>query len=84
MNWNTLTKEEQLVAIQSAIQEHVLPMLAGHGGGIEIKELEGNTLKIAYQGACLGCPMALQGTLQFIQKMLHDNVSPEITVVPAL
>jgi len=82
MNWESLENEQRLTEVKKAVDEHVLPMLARDGGGIEVVDLSGDTVQIAYQGACVGCPMALQGTLSFIQQVLQSKVHPSLTVVP--
>jgi len=82
MEWESLEQSEKLVEVNKAVDEHVLPMLARDGGGIEVVDIEGDTVKIAYQGACVGCPMALQGTLSFIQQVLQSKVHSSLTVVP--
>ncbi len=82
MDWESLEESDRLIEVQKAVDEHVLPMLERDGGGIEVVDLSGDTVKIAYQGACVGCPMALQGTLSFIQQVLQSKVHESLTVVP--
>ena len=43
---------ELLKKINEVLDQRVRPALAGDGGGLEVKGLEGLTLKIKYQGAC--------------------------------
>lgn len=84
MSWETLTKEEKKAKIQSALSEHVLPMLQQDGGGIELVDFHDTIVTIAYQGACSCCPAALTGTLAFVQRTLQTHLHPSLTVVPKL
>jgi Fe-S cluster biogenesis protein NfuA len=67
--------------IDELLDERIRPYLASDGGWLEILELEENTLKIRYQGACGSCPSSLTGTLMAIENMIQDEINPEIEVV---
>lgn len=71
---------ERLATINAILDEQVRPALMMDGGGLEIVGLEGNRLKIHYQGACGTCPSAIFGTLAGIESLLR-SVEPEIEVV---
>lgn len=44
---------------------------------------QNNEVKIAYQGACGGCPSALTGTLEAIESILrHELNQSELVVTP--
>jgi len=55
--------------------------LQGDGGDLHVLGLEGNKLKVHYQGACGSCPSSLAGTLMAIEQMLQQDVDPEIEVI---
>jgi len=79
-----VTKEEEtelLKKINEILDQRVRPALAGDGGGLEVRGLEGLTLKIRYQGACGSCPSAIRGTLVAIENLLKREVNPAIEVV---
>lgn len=79
-----ISKEEEtelLKKINEIIDTRVRPALAGDGGGLEVRGLEGFTLKIRYQGACGSCPSAIRGTLLAIENLLKREVNPAIEVV---
>ena len=81
-----LSSEEEtmlLKKINSILDQRVRPALAGDGGGLEVMALEGNLLKIKYQGACGTCPSAIRGTLVAIENLLRREVDPNIDVVSA-
>jgi len=79
-----VTKEEEtelLKKINDILDTRVRPALAGDGGGLEVRGLEGLTLKIRYQGACGSCPSSIRGTLVAIENLLKREVNPAIEVV---
>jgi Fe-S cluster biogenesis protein NfuA len=79
-----VTKDEEtelLKKINEILDVRVRPALAGDGGGLEVRGLEGLTLKIRYQGACGSCPSAIRGTLVAIENLLRREVNPAIEVV---
>mgnify|MGYP001046258378 CR=1 FL=1 len=79
-----VTKEEEtalLKKINEILDTRVRPALAGDGGGLEVRGLDGLTLKIRYQGACGSCPSSIRGTLVAIENLLKREVNPAIEVV---
>lgn len=80
----TMSSEEEtelLKKINEILDTRVRPALAGDGGGLEVRGLEGLTLKIRYQGACGSCPSSIRGTLVAIENLLKREVNPSIEVV---
>jgi Fe-S cluster biogenesis protein NfuA len=66
--------------IMDVVNNRIRPGLAGDGGGLEIISFDGQTLTIAYQGACGSCPAAGTGTLQYIEGLLQQEVDPALRV----
>jgi len=73
--------DPKLREIDALLDERIRPYLAGDGGWLEIIGLEGNTLRIRYEGACGSCPSSLTGTLMAIENMIKDEIDPDIEVV---
>ncbi|MEO6050794.1 MAG: NifU family protein [Pyrinomonadaceae bacterium] len=71
----------KLLQINELLDERIRPYLASDGGWLEILELEDDTLKIRYEGACGSCPSSLTGTLMAIENMIKEEVDPAITVI---
>ncbi len=69
--------------INKLIDAEIRPLLQRDGGDLEVLSYENKVLKIAYKGACGGCPHATIGTLKFIEQTLKEKYDPEITVEPA-
>lgn len=80
LDWETLTKEQRLERIRATVEAEVAPFLAQDGGGLSVVDLLGDSVKISYEGACAGCPMALSGTLSFIQHVITTKVHPSLKV----
>lgn len=72
--------DPRLVEINKMLDEQVRPYLLADGGGLKVLGLDGNRLKVHYQGACGTCPTATSGTLYAIESMVK-RVDPEIQVV---
>jgi len=77
-----LSPEDQLrlEKINVLLDEEVRPYLQSDGGDLHILGLEGNILRIHYQGACGTCPSSISGTLRGIENMLK-TIEPDIQVV---
>jgi NFU1 iron-sulfur cluster scaffold homolog, mitochondrial len=67
--------------INQFLDERVRPGLAGDGGGLEILGFNDKKLLISYQGACGSCPSSIGGTMMAIERMLRDEVDPDIEVI---
>lgn len=79
---NNLSPEDQqrLERINVMLDEEVRPYLQSDGGDLHILGLQGNILKIHYQGACGTCPSSITGTLRGIEHMLK-TIEPDIQVI---
>ncbi len=66
--------------IEALLDERIRPYLAGDGGWLEVVELDGDTLRIRYEGACGSCPSSLTGTLMAIENMIREEIDPAISV----
>ncbi|MNY57234.1 NifU-like domain protein [compost metagenome] len=64
--------EARLARINELLDTKVRPALAMDGGGLEVLALEGNILRVHYQGACGTCPSSLSGTLMGIENLLQS------------
>ena len=74
------TDDPRLIQINQLLDEQVRPYLLADGGGLKIIGLDGNRLKVHYQGACGTCPTATSGTLYAIESMVK-RIDPEIQVI---
>lgn len=74
------SSDPRLILINEMLDEQVRPYLLADGGGLKVLGLDGNQLKIHYQGACGTCPTATTGTLYAIESMVK-RIDPELEVV---
>jgi len=65
--------------IEQKLQE-LRTMLQGDGGDLEIVEIDGLTVRLKLTGACSGCPHAAVTLKQGIERILREQVDPNITV----
>jgi Fe-S cluster biogenesis protein NfuA len=72
---------QKLETIEMVLDQQVRPYLRNDGGDVHILGLDGNQLKLHYQGACGSCPSAFSGTLSAIEYMVRE-IDPELQVVP--
>ncbi|MFQ5449822.1 MAG: NifU family protein [Nitrospinaceae bacterium] len=74
---------EKTQIIEALLDIAVRPALTNDGGGINILGIEGNVVKIHYQGACGSCPSSTTGTLTYIENFLKEAIHPDIEVLAA-
>lgn len=75
--------DPKIQQIEEILDRTIRPGLQADGGDVEIVSLEGDELRIIYQGACGGCPSSMMGTLDAIQGILRNELSDEqLMVVP--
>jgi NFU1 iron-sulfur cluster scaffold homolog, mitochondrial len=79
-NFTTFSNKEKMQAVEMVLDRSIRANLAKDGGGVELKGVEGNTVKILYQGACGSCPTSSTGTLQYIQGQLRQQLHPDLEV----
>lgn len=72
--------DPRLVEINKMLDEQVRPYLLADGGGLKVIGLDGDVLKVHYQGACGTCPTATTGTLYAIESMAK-RIDPNIRIV---
>ena len=66
--------------VKDAIEE-IRPALQSHGGDIEfVAVTENNTVQVRLQGACHGCPGAMQTLKLGVERVLKERV-PEVKEV---
>ena len=76
----SLSNDEKVDAVEMVLNRSIRKNLAQDGGGVEVKGIEGNIVKILYQGACGSCPTSSTGTLQFIQTQIRQQLHKDLVV----
>jgi Fe-S cluster biogenesis protein NfuA len=72
---------QKLEMIEMVLDQQVRPYLRNDGGDLHVLGIEGNVVKVHYQGACGSCPSSLSGTLSAIEYMVRE-IDPELEVMP--
>ena len=64
--------------------EELRVYLQNDGGDMEVVSIEGKTVTLKLKGACGGCPMATVTLKDGIERVLKEEIDPEIVVERAL
>jgi len=74
-----LTNLRKMQLIQEVLENEVRPQLWADGGDLELVDIAGSNVQIAFRKACAGC--ASSGyTAKFVEQKLREMVSEDITV----
>ena len=75
-----LTNLKRMQLIQETLENEVRPQLWADGGDLELIDIDGPNVQVAFRKACAGC--ASSGyTAKFVEQKLREMVSEDINVV---
>ena len=60
--------------------EELRCMLQADGGDLEVVSIEGKLVKMKLRGACGGCPHAAMTIKGGLERILREEIDPEITI----
>jgi Fe-S cluster biogenesis protein NfuA len=74
--------DDLVAAVMAAIETQIRPLLAIHGGGIELVEITpAGEVRLAFEGACCGCALkSVTYALGVRQKLLPIPGVTDVTV----
>ncbi len=75
-----LTNIQKIQLIQQTINKHIRPALRADGGNIELIDVVGNKVIVAFRGMCAQCRLAEFTMRDVVEAKLREFVSAEITV----
>ena len=75
-----LTNIQKIQLIQETINEQIRPALRAHGGNIELIDVEGNKVIVAFRGMCAQCKLAEFTMKDVVEAKLREFVSEELFV----
>ncbi|UCE99787.1 MAG: Fe-S cluster assembly protein NifU [Planctomycetota bacterium] len=75
-----LTNIQKIQLIQQTINEQIRPALRAHGGNIELIDVEGDKVIVAFRGMCAQCMLAEFTMKDVVEAKLREFVSDEISV----
>jgi NifU-like protein len=75
-----LTTIQKIGLIQQTINEQVRPALRAHGGNIELIDVEGNKVIVAFRGMCAQCKLADFTMKDVVEAKLREFVAEDLYV----
>jgi NifU-like protein len=75
-----LTNLQRIHLIEDVIDREIRPALRQDGGDLELIDVDGNTVKVRFRGACSGCVVSAITLKDVVEARLKENVSDDIRV----
>jgi len=75
-----LTNIQKIQLVQRTINEQIRPALRAHGGDIELIDVEGDKVIVAFRGMCAQCRLTEFTMKDVVEAKLREFVSEEIIV----
>jgi NifU-like protein len=75
-----LTNLQKIQLIQRTISEQIRPLLKADGGDIDLIDIEGSKVIVAFRGMCSQCPTAEFTMKDVVEARLREFVSNDIVV----
>jgi NifU-like protein len=75
-----LTNIQKIALIQDTMQEQVRPALRAHGGDLELIDIVGSKVIVAFRGMCADCKMAEYTMREVVEAKLREYVSDDLIV----
>jgi len=76
-----LTNIEKIKLIEQTIDQQIRPALKSHGGDLELIDVQGNKVIVAFRKMCAKCPLSDVTIKELVESKLQELVSPELYVV---
>ncbi len=76
-----MTQLKKIKLIEEVIDRDIRPALKRDGGDLELVDVRGDEVEVAFRGMCAGCASAHITRTNLVQAKLREFVSPAITVV---
>ena len=78
-----LTNIQKMQLVQQTINEQIRPALRADGGDIELVDIEGDKVIVAFRGMCAQCPTAEFTMRDVVEAKLKEFVCDELVVEEA-
>jgi len=75
-----LTTVQKIKLIEQTLDHHVRPALQADGGDIELIDVDGDRVIIAFRGMCARCQVAEFTMPEVVQKKLREFIHPDLVV----
>ncbi len=75
-----LTNIQKIQLVQQTINEQIKPLLREHGGNIELIDVEGNKVIVAFRGMCAQCHLTEFTMKDVVETRIKEFVSEDLFV----
>jgi NifU-like protein len=75
-----MTNLQRINRIQEVIQSEIRPLLQADGGDVELVDVDGKRVQVAFRGHCAWCPVSDVTLKGAVQAKLRELVDPDIVV----
>lgn len=75
-----MTNLQRIHLIEDVIDREIRPSLRQDGGDLELIDVDGNTVKVRFRGACSGCVVSAITLKDVVEARLKENVSEDLVV----
>jgi len=75
-----LTNIQKIKLIEETLQREIKPALEKDGGGIELVDVDGDTVSVKLHGACATCSASQVTLKHYVESKLKELVTPELVV----
>lgn len=75
-----MTNLQRIRKITEVIERDIRPSLRMDGGDIDVIDIDGRTVKVAFRGKCAGCPASGVTLREVVEKQLRELVDPAVMV----
>ena len=75
-----MTQLQKIRKIEEIVEREIRPVLKRDGGDLDLVDVRGDEVLIAFRGICAGCASAQITRVSLVQAKLREFVSPAITV----
>ena len=75
-----MTNVQRMQLVMQTLDEVVRPRLRQDGGDVELVDLDGKVVYVAFRGLCVGCPSSAFTLKEVVEKALHEHVESDLIV----
>jgi NifU-like protein len=75
-----LSNIQKIRLIEETLEREIKPALQKDGGGIELVDVDGNTVMVRLCGTCSACSASQVTLKNYVETKLQELVTPELVV----
>ncbi len=74
------TNIERIQRVQEVVEQEIRPMVQQDGGDVELIDVDGKRVEVAFLGHCAWCPVSDRTLKGVVQQKLRELVDPDLVV----